>query len=117
MPLFTVAGSASLLGSKTARVCFHQLSFPTFSDAEVLLILFLLSFQLKPGEGASEVLSKNSQQADADSASQGRDSFSRTTSLYLNRLLCTKKEQALFWQLLPLWRNPPHAAPHPWWTK
>lgn len=35
MPLFTEAGSASLLSSKTARVCFHQLSFPTFSNAEV----------------------------------------------------------------------------------
>lgn len=35
MPLFTEAGSASLLSSKTARVCFHQLSFPTFSKAEV----------------------------------------------------------------------------------
>lgn len=35
MPLFTAAGSASLLSSKTARVCFHQLSFPTFSNAEV----------------------------------------------------------------------------------
>lgn len=69
MPLFTVAGSASLLGSKTARVCFHQLSFPTFSNAEVLLILFVLSFQLKPGERVSQVSSKNSQQADADSAS------------------------------------------------
>lgn len=46
MPLFTGAGSASHLVSKTARVCFHQLSFPTFSNAEVLLILFVLSFQL-----------------------------------------------------------------------
>lgn len=35
MPLFTEAGSASLLSSKTARVSFHQLSFPTFSNAEV----------------------------------------------------------------------------------
>lgn len=70
MPLFTGAGSASHLVSKTARVCFHQLSFPTFSNAEVLLILFALSFQLKPGEGASEVSSKISQQANADTASR-----------------------------------------------
>lgn len=72
MPLSTVAGSASLLGPKTARVCFHQLSFPTFSNAEVLLILSVLSFQLKPGEGASEVSSKISQQADSDTASRYR---------------------------------------------
>lgn len=44
MPLFTAAGSASLLGSKIARICFQQLSFPTFSNAERLLILFVLSF-------------------------------------------------------------------------
>lgn len=51
MPLFTVAGSASLLGSKIARICFQQLSFPTFSNAEGLLIFFILFFLSTEAQG------------------------------------------------------------------
>lgn len=53
MPLFTAAGSASLLGSKIARVCFQQLSFPTFSNAEGLLILLVPSFFSTKAQGRS----------------------------------------------------------------
>lgn len=51
MPLFTVAGSASLLCSKLARICFQQLSFPTFSNAEGLLIFFVLFFLSAEAQG------------------------------------------------------------------
>lgn len=51
MPLFPVAGSASLLGFKIARICFQQLSFPTFSNAEGLLIYFVLFFLSTEAQG------------------------------------------------------------------
>lgn len=131
MPLFTEAGSASLLSSKTARVCFHQLSFPTFSNAEV------------PFDSLRPVLSTKARGRSVRSLVQDfiasrhrlclpvlasrlpavRLWLSRATSLCLSRPFGTCQEgTALFWQFLlvppsTMEKPTPRCSPNARWTK
>lgn len=107
MPLFTVAGSASLLGSKIARICFQQPSFPTFSNAEGLLIFLVLFFLSTEAQGRNVrgLLQDFTASGSAFLLLQGRDQLrsslmcalglSRTTSL------CFRHLQGVKWGLTP----------------